>query len=356
MKVYNFTSKLSDYINGLVSEKLTCGYLYDTESYLLYRFDKFTANSCFNDGTISKDLTDQWSIQSPTESINYRNKRISIVRELSKYMITLGLPAYIPPQGKSVPAKDPYILSKDEINELFYIIDHNSLPTYRYIHQKATYSVMFRLYICCGLRLSECINIQVGDINFLENTIDIIKSKGDHDRKVYVSHDLINMCKRYNDLVKISFPVRKHFFVLINPNIAINKTSLDKVFKNFWKKTSYYNVSGKNPTIHSLRHTYVVNCLHNWMLKGFDIQKMMPYLSRQLGHSSVDGTQYYYHTTIASAYIIKQIDQSSKQIIPEINTPIDILSDQLSPKDVISTKRITGKRVRPANIIIPRVL
>jgi integrase len=319
MKQYIFQSKLAPYIEGLISEKICNGYSYQFESYILNQFDKLVFNSEYDNGEISQNLIERWSLQTFTESINYRNQRISFIRQLSKYILSLGGNAYIPKSVRNTPASIPFILTKEELQGFIKVVDNyvHDQPSLRPI--AASYSILFRLYICCGLRLSEGTNLLVKNIDLDNGIINVIHSKGNKDRKVFIADDLCEMCKNYDSMINSLFPYRTWFFLSSHIDKPLHKTSLDTKFKFFWKKSGFERLNGKNPTIHSLRHTYVVMCMNKWMEKGIDIQVMMPYLSRQLGHSSLDGTQYYYHSTVASAKIIKKIDSSSNKIIPQIN-------------------------------------
>lgn len=50
-----------------------------------------------------------------------------------------------------------------------------------------------------------------------------------------------------------------------------------------------------------------------------DLKALMPYLSKYLGHTSVDDTFYYYHQISQAFKIIKSRDGMSEMIIPEVN-------------------------------------
>jgi integrase len=54
------------------------------------------------------------------------------------------------------------------------------------------------------------------------------------------------------------------------------------------------------------------------MESGYDLRVMMPYLSRQLRHASVDETFYYYHQVIDAHRIIRQKDNLSSLVLPEV--------------------------------------
>ena len=82
--------------------------------------------------------------------------------------------------------------------------------------------------------------------------------------------------------------------------------------------TQYAKTCEKDPTIHALRHTYVVFRMNNWIAQGVDTNVMLPYLSRQLGHKSPDETFYYYHQVRDSFRIIQEKDSLSATVLPEV--------------------------------------
>ncbi len=83
------------------------------------------------------------------------------------------------------------------------------------------------------------------------------------------------------------------------------------------KEHLFTRVSVVSPTVHSLRHTFVVKRVNLWMRQGLDMNVMMPYLSKHLGHKGIDETYYYYHYVEESARIISEKDALGKKVIPE---------------------------------------
>ncbi len=94
MREYN--SSLGVYITGLIEQKQACGYAYEYEAYILEFFDRFCLERNHTEGTITRNLVMDWAIQRPTEGKNYRNQRVSFVRQLALYMQSLGKNPYIP--------------------------------------------------------------------------------------------------------------------------------------------------------------------------------------------------------------------------------------------------------------------
>ena len=74
----------------------------------------------------------------------------------------------------------------------------------------------------------------------------------------------------------------------------------------------------KRPTVHALRHAFVVDRINLWMKEGISLETMMPYLSRYLGHSGINDTMYYYHQVSEAFQIVRQKDCLSGKIIPQV--------------------------------------
>ena len=89
-------------------------------------------------------------------------------------------------------------------------------------------------------------------------------------------------------------------------------------FHYFWDLTPCVKNDTHHITVHSLRHTFVVNRINSWILEGKELSQMLPYLCRYLGHKTIEETHYYYHLALTANQIIRQKDIQSKYIIPEV--------------------------------------
>ena len=313
-----YTSALGTYIGGLIEQKRACGYIYEFEAYILEQFDRFCVEHYHDSVTIARDLVMEWAIQRPTEGKNYRNQRVSFVRQLALYMRSLGIDAYVPGHFASDTTAMPHILSSAELQSLFAAVDTYRPPQRRYYRLVPTYQVLFRLFYCCGLRLSEGCSLRCSSVDLNSGTIRILQSKGNKDRVVLLAPDVGAMCRKYDALMETTVPHREWFFPGRNPDQPLRKTSVDKKFTEFWNRTTFAGKVDKKPTVQSLRHTFVVNKMNEWMDANVDTGVMMPYLSRYLGHSSIAETQYYFHTIEQAFPIVRRHDVASQGVIPEV--------------------------------------
>lgn len=313
-------SSLAPYITGLIKQKRACGYAYVFQAYILAAFDHFCSVKSHEVKTITRDLVMEWAIQRSTEGKNYRNQRVSFVRQLALYMVSLGMEAYVPRHYASGTVAAPHILTMPELREFFTAVDSYRLHQSRLQRLEPTYRVLFRLLYCCGLRLAEVCYLPRSNVDLVEGSIRILHSKGDKDRLVLLAADVQSLCVAYDAMIQRIIPEREWFFPGMRPDRPFEKTSLDRTFRHLWALTPSALSVDRRPTIHCLRHTYVVNKVNEWMDAEVDLGTMMPYLSRCLGHTSIAETQYYYHTIAGAFPLVRRHDVFSAAVIPEVDT------------------------------------
>ena len=320
---YRYQSPLGTFIEAHIREKQLQGFIYHSEEYILKSFDLFCYNLDLAKPIITRELLMQWSTIRETEGKVYAAKRVSAVRQLALYMQSQGLEAYVPTNFSQKSSYIAHILIDKEITELFSIIDayRPKIADKTFIRLSTEYKVLFRLIYCCGLRVSEARKLLVADVDLIEGSLKLKQSKGRKDRLVYLSKDLLELCSEYHDLMKDEYQTfSEWFFPARNPDYMLSVGTIGYKFRQFWSQTSFAKDAIHPPTVHSLRYGFVVKRINLWMKSGLSLQSMMPYLSKHLGHSSPEGTFYYYHQIEEAFNIIRERDTSSAKIIPEVNS------------------------------------
>lgn len=244
-----------------------------------------------------------------------------MVRQFALYMASLGIEAYIPSHFTKTEKPVIHVLTDDEIRELFSKIDNYVPGQNGQVFQRLAteYKVIFRLIYCCGLRISEARKLKWIDIDWNNGTARIMQSKGRKDRLVYIADDLKSLLQVYGSLLKNSYNCESEWiFPAKDPAACLGNATLDLQFRTRWKETHFAENCDRAPTVHCLRHTYVVKRMNLWMEKGISLKEMMPFLSRYLGHSSPDDTFYYYHQVDSAFRIIRERDKTSSKVIPEV--------------------------------------
>lgn len=314
-------SLIAPYIDGLLEEKHANGYSYECEELVLNRFDTYCFNKKLNSPEITKAFLSDWMEQSETEGAFQRGKRISCVRQLLLFMASCGINVYIPHDFCHFKRALPHIFEPEELVSFFKEVDSYCPPLNRprYMHRLANeYRLLFRWYLCCGLRNSEAAGIRTENVDLVTGILTIIDSKGHKDRLVYLPDDLLESTKRYHSyLTEIMDEETEWFFPGMDPAHPLPNATVDSVFNRFWNKTPYAGCRNK-PTVHDFRFSYVVSRMNLWSANGVDLQVMMPYLSRYLGHKSTNETLYYYYLVQEAYKTIEKKDTIADDVIPEV--------------------------------------
>lgn len=317
---YEWKSELGPYIQDFIALKRANKFSYLVEEGILNKFDKLCYEhyklDCIN---ISRELISLWCTKKATEQGNYRNQRVALIRRFISYLNSLGFHAYIPEKVGSHEKVIVYVPTFKEMQVFFRYVD-NYLPTSPAAVVKRLnfcYPFLFRLLFCCGLRISEACYAKRNKIDLKTGKMTILKSKGLKDREIYIAPDLCKELKRYDDAINSIEPNRIFFFPGSHFGKPINEKSVDYKFKKFWKEV-YPDWSNRYPSPNCLRHLFVVRRITLWSKENKDLNVMMPYLSKYLGHSSPQETYYYYHHLESIYPIIQEKDKHSSLIIPEV--------------------------------------
>jgi integrase len=320
---YQYGSCFGPYIQQFIEKKRSIGFIYEHEEWELKHFDRLCCEKGVSELALSRALVMEWGQLRENEFKSTSSSRFSVIRQFGLYLLSLDLEAYLPSNYSYSSKGKTHVLSDEEIAAVFKIIDQrqpvSSNPDFWRLSLE--YKVILRLIYCCGLRISEARLLKNQDVDLNRGTLRIMQSKGHKDRLVYLAPDMKQLLLLYHNEIISRYKCRTEwFFPGRYPERPLPVVTIDMVFRDAWNQTSFAKNCDKAPTVHSLRHTFVVKRMNIWMEQGVSLKEMLPYLSRYLGHTSPNETFYYYHQVDSAFKIVRQRDKSSSSVIPEVVT------------------------------------
>ncbi len=168
--------------------------------------------------------------------------------------------------------KERTFLSTEEAFQLIDAIEHPLI-----------HLVIKTLYYT-GLRISECLNLKLKDVDLENKVIHVISGKGNKDRNIPINQTLLPLLQDYlkNERPQVS---SSYFFATKKTGCLsaayVNSALRDTVEKLGWKK---------HVTAHILRHSFASNLIKNGV--------SLVYVQKLLGHSNLKVTSIYTHANM----------------------------------------------------------
>jgi len=208
------------------------------------------------------------------------------------YRVTLDRPELVPlipyPRAKR---RTPAVLSPDEVGRL--------LKALRNTKHRAAAMTAYG----CGLRISEVLGLQVGDIDSARMMVMVRHGKGDKDRQVPLSAVLLKTLRAY---WRVYRPWRWLFYGADTGRPLTSRT-MQWAIKLATERAGL----AKRVTPHTLRHSYATHLLES----GTDLRM----IQTLLGHRGIQSTALYTHVATARLRLIK--------------SPLDALSPEFTASE-----------------------
>ena len=293
-----------------------------TEEPILSRFDSYCLERGLEGPEISRDFLSEWLERSPTEGSRDHAKRVGVVRQLMIYMASMGLRVHIPGELPKGGVKLPHIMTGDERSAFFAQVDAyrpaGGCAAYRRL--AGEYKVLFRVVYCCGLRNSEACGIPSDRVDLDIGALTIAQSRGRKDRVVHVADDLTAPCPGCLAWPRgLPGPRPGRLLPPRGPGRPLVNTSVDRVFGRFWNATAFAPECSDKPVARDLRFGFMTDRVNRWALDGVDVEAMMPYLSRYVGHKDLQSTYHHVHTSGRPRDVIAKYDVTGSSAIPEVD-------------------------------------
>jgi len=215
---------------------------------------------------------------------SYVRLRFAALRSFYKYLVERAeltenplAPVHLPKTEKKLPV----VLSVDQVDELLTAPKRIERENQAPVWASARDAAIMELFYSSGLRLSELVALNVGDIDPFSETVRVI-GKGRKERVVPVGEIALQAIQRYRNQAHIqSGPL---FISKLRKRISSRSVWL--LLKKYLGQTSIQ----LRASPHKLRHSFATHLLDN----GADLRSVQTLL----GHANLSTTQIYTHVTV----------------------------------------------------------
>jgi integrase len=158
-----------------------------------------------------------------------------------------------------------------------------------------TYSTLFGLLACTGLRISEALGLRRDEVDLKQGILTVKESKRRRFRLVPLHPSAVPPLEEYTAKRTKRFPEASFFFVNRCGN-RLPYTTVRTTFRKLTLRLGWVK-SDKRPRLHDLRHSFACRVLFKWRCRKTGQEDRIDWLSHYLGHERVSDTYWYLSAT-----------------------------------------------------------
>lgn len=284
----------------------------------LLLFDRYCQKNHPGATLLSKEMVDGWCRKRDTETNNACRSRIYVVISLIRYLRKRGKTNVMEP---AIPKKErslylPHPFTEAELKNFFRACDNlpAEVRTPDQRSRKITIPVFFRLLYSSGIRTNEARMLRVEDADLCHGVLNIRYSKG-HAQHYVVLHDsMLELLKRYDAAIGKLYRQRDYFFPA-RGNSFHTRQWVQKNFRALWDQCN-----STYATAYEFRHHYATENINRWTDEGFGFDAKLLYLSKSMGHKTLESTKYYYSLVPGMADLLEEkTGLDFERMVPEVD-------------------------------------
>jgi integrase/recombinase XerD len=281
---------LTKAVESYIAVRRACGFAFQSEGTCLQGFAAFS--DARGHHHVRSDIAIEWARLA--RSRRQRARRLGIVIRFARYVLAEDGRHELPTAvlgSETTPRPVPYIFSPEAIQQLMQAAARSGYRTLR----RATYSTLFGLLACTGLRLSEAIHLRYADIT--QDGLVIRRTKFRKSRLVPLHDTTRGALDRYLEQRRPYARLDDHVFISLRRKPLLVHDA-ERAFRTAAREIGLKREPGRpRPTIHALRHTFAVRALEACPDDRDRITQHMVALSTYLGHGHVAHTYWYLEAT-----------------------------------------------------------
>jgi integrase/recombinase XerD len=225
----------------------------------------------------------EWLIDLAAEKLSENSKRrmISAVRGFYKFLMFDGHVAANPAEDLVAPQKGVYLPRFLNQAEIEMLLSQPDVSTGAGLRDRALLELMY----ACGLRVSEVVNLKLGDAD-LDSGILTCTGKGSKTRRIPIGSSAVEWLKSYLALRRKRENIDIDNLFVTPGGRPLDRQSIHALIKEYAEICGLQDVSP-----HTLRHSFATHLVQN----NADIRSVQ----QMLGHADISTTQIYTHITSA---------------------------------------------------------
>lgn len=289
-------STLAQELDRYLTIRRNLGYDLGTAARVLRRFVAFARGRKAR--YITTDLFLAWQAEFGDANQHTWSARLGMVRQFALWLSGINPRNEVPPKGL-IPGRyrraRPYIYSEQEIVRI--VKEAVRLPSPNGI-RALTFATFFGLIAVTGLRVSEAIALDNGDVDLENGVLTVRRGKSGRARIVPLAGSATDQLAAYaRERDRLLGHAPTSFFVSDTgnrPDDCSARYNFASVCQRIGlRATQKFHKHGRGPRIHDLRHTFAAHTMVNWYRAGKDPEREMVKLSTYLGHTEPAHTYWY---------------------------------------------------------------
>ena len=297
MKPPVFSSPLAGRMVSFIAFKRMQGHDYRDGEMALRRFDTFLGTTDCTDGVLHRQDVDRYRATLAGRSVRTQCGALSLIRQFSIYLHAME------PRCEPVPARlFPRQARPIRFHPLTAVQVSGLMSAAVGIlgDDIAAHSIRFLigLLYSTGLRISEAVALNAGDVDFKHATLFVRRGKFRKERLVPLSPSTLQATREWIERRAPYVGGNDRAPLLV---IAWNRRLTRWVAERHFRRLCIHvGLTAKPPPrLHDLRHNYACRRIALWRQAQEDVDALLPVLANAMGHVDFFSTQVYLHIDAA---------------------------------------------------------
>jgi integrase len=305
-------SSLGESAGDYLQVRRALGYKLRTTGELLPQFVEYL--EAHGVDTVTTELALAWATLPADTKPVYWQRRLIVARGFARYLQTIDPRAEVPPtdalpSGHGRPA--PYIYSEQEIHALM-----SAAAGWRSALGSRTLRTMIGLLAVTGMRISEAVRLDRGDLDLVHGRLIVRDSKFGKSRQLPLHPTTVRALRDY---LRVRDQLRPHpdtpALLLSTTGRRLTCRYAQWQFAQLRARVGLAPRPGsKPPRLHGLRHTFAVRTMLDSYRTDGDPQARLAALSTYLGHANPAASYWYLSATpelltLAASRLERHLDQ-----------------------------------------------